>query len=451
MWLRSELQRSEQKFGLILRQVAALRRRRNLLALQEGIFVGFAVVIAAGAAMLLAAFRLDSAAFLITVAVLGCAAAMGLWFAARRAARMWTSAAQAASLADRRADLKERLGTLLAVAGKRQPPALWPYLVEDTLNMREAFAPERIERRRISQSIYVLLASCVFAALAAPLMFMPRHPVIASKGPAVDLTVPLDDLQVRTADPDWEAGTEVSADPETMRLLRQKAGAAGGSSQSQGSLSKLADAAASIAGRLQDRLTGRDRTESARIRLKLVQTLQSKPPIDDSPDLQLARRHKHKDKGAGIFDKEGRVRPRGPAPSVDPIETEDNEPENRRQLDAGHLGDTGRGEGSNGAHGGEAAEQSGGDEQGGGDASHGAGSDPEHLFGQATDTPLAAESFEVMINARPAQRGSSPGSRSYLPPKVRTSLNARQHPDEPLARGEVPAADRDVIRRIFER
>jgi hypothetical protein len=56
-----------------------------------------------------------------------------------------------------------------------------------------------------------------------------------------------------------------------------------------------------------------------------------------------------------------------------------------------------------------------------------------------------------MIAARPTQNGSPDESRSYLPPRIRAALNPEQHSDEPIARSQIPAQDRDTIKKVFER
>jgi hypothetical protein len=61
------------------------------------------------------------------------------------------------------------------------------------------------------------------------------------------------------------------------------------------------------------------------------------------------------------------------------------------------------------------------------------------------------ENFEIMIDARLSDRSPIASAQPYVPPKVKTALNVYQHPDEPLDRGTVPAADRDTIKRVFER
>jgi hypothetical protein len=87
----------------------------------------------------------------------------------------------------------------------------------------------------------------------------------------------------------------------------------------------------------------------------------------------------------------------------------------------------------------------------GGGSSHGAGSDPEHLFGPLAAQPLGSDSFKITIDAQPSDESSSPGAPAYIPPKIRVPLNSQQRDDEPIARAAVPAADQMTIKRVFER
>jgi hypothetical protein len=84
-----------------------------------------------------------------------------------------------------------------------------------------------------------------------------------------------------------------------------------------------------------------------------------------------------------------------------------------------------------------------------GGASHGAGTDPQGLYGQPDTDTQGESSFQIAIDARPGSSGHA-ADRAF-PPKVNAPLNTQQHPDEPIGRTAVPAEDRSTIKRIFER
>ncbi len=97
-----------------------------------------------------------------------------------------------------------------------------------------------------------------------------------------------------------------------------------------------------------------------------------------------------------------------------------------------------------------AGQQQGSSEEAGGQSA-GEGSDPDHLMGPPDAPSHKNENFEIMIDARLSERSPIASAQPYVPPKVKTDLNSYQHPDEPLDRGTVPAADRDTVKRVFER
>lgn len=447
----AQLRRSEEKAGQIYGQLASIRRRLNSLAFQRAAFTSLAFLIAGGAAVIYAAFLFSAARFLVTIALAVTVALFGSAIAIRRGWRAWMTPARAASLADTRAGMKGRLLTLAQGAKRWRDSRLWPYLVEDALALRTDFSPSRIEPRLISRAIFGLAAACVAALFAWHIARTHGESTLAKAASKdTEVTVPLDDLDVRMAEPgEGDDGTAVSADPETMRRLYEKAAAAQGEG---GSFASLASKAESLAGSLQDRLTGRKHQQDARIRLRLAQALSNQPPKEESADLKAARRRHLQHKDAAQFDKNGRLTgSSGPLPRIDPPE---DDREARDEFGGGERlnEDGGKGQTLNDRDSPQPGPQDAESEnEGGSGFSSGAGADPQHLFGNREEPPLTGEGFEIMVNARSSQKGDSEGSHSYMPPKIRSSLNPTQQPDEPLARGEVPSADREIVRRVFER
>jgi len=218
----SQDRRADEKLGQILGRVRSVRTRLNSLALQHAIFYTLAIAIACGAAVFAGAFLLPALVFLLgtsALVIIGCA---GLASAVGAGWRMRASAVRAAAIADDRAGLKGRLSTIVALANHQTSGPLWSYLVEDTLGYQEQFAAARIERRRVSRAIYPLAGAIVLAALALPVSKIKRAPQIAAGSGQDDLTVDLDDLHLRPADPGDESGMQVTADAATMRRLEDK-------------------------------------------------------------------------------------------------------------------------------------------------------------------------------------------------------------------------------------
>jgi len=370
--------------------------------------------------------------------LLGAALMVGLVRAIRRSSRMRATLDRAAAIADQRTGLKGRLTTVVSLApyatGRGQ---LWPYLLEDTLSLREEFAPAKVEPRRISRSIYGLLAYSLLAILVAGFALMERRVQTASKTAQADLEVDVNNLDVRPLDPELGTAVEVSGDPSAMRKLDQKLARAGqAQGESNSALGRLMGRARDLAGDIQDKMTGHDSRSRLRLRLTDSSGGNSGDDAADSP-------HTPPDGGAARSDRVGDNRAPGDSPSSQTTSSRSlagaapNPGEPAQDRAANNLADDPQAQGE-------------GDEQGTGGSSHGSGSDPEHLFGPAEEPPLGSEGFEIMVEARPAERGPR-SVQSYLPPRVRASLNPRQLPDQPIARSVVPDDDRAEVKRVFDR
>ena len=289
----SQDKRADEKLGQILGRVGSLRLRLNSLALQHAIFYTLAIAIAGGAAVFASAYLLSPLAFLVGTSVLLIIAVMGIAGAIAAGWRMRTSAVRAAAIADDRAELKGRLSTVVALAHEENRGTLWSYLVEDTLGYQEQFAAARIERRRVSRGIYALGAALLLAALVWPISKIRHAPQIIPGGEQDDLTVDLDDLHLRSAEPGDESGMQVTADPATMRRLEEKLArenAAGGETGGN-SLNQLVNRARDMAGNLQSKLTGQQMASKQRLNLRLADagSDQNQNEIHRAPDTRKNR------------------------------------------------------------------------------------------------------------------------------------------------------------------
>src|SRR5580693_9698721 len=248
----SQDRRADEKLGEILGRVGSVRIRLNSLAIQHAIFYTLAIVIACGAAIFVGAYLVSPLIFLVGAVVLVIVAASGIVSAMRAGWRMRASAAGAAAVADDRAELKGRLSTIVALAKNETRGPLWSYLVEDTLGYRDEFAAAKIERRRVSRAIYPLVAAMLVAALAYPISKIRHAPRINAGGnDQDDLTVDLDDLHLRPADPgDDSSGMQVTADAATMRRLEDKLARenAAGGDVAGNSMNSLVNRARDLAG-----------------------------------------------------------------------------------------------------------------------------------------------------------------------------------------------------------
>ena len=453
-----QTRKTEEKLGLIFGRIRSIRIRLNSLAWQRGAFGTLGWIIAIGAILVLAAFYLQPLMFLFAATALGLLAIAGITNSVRAAWRMHVNRGGAALIADRRADLKGRLETIIEL-GQRQKVIklrhspehllLWSYLIEDTLSRQEEFAPARIEARRVSRALYGFLGALVVAVAIIPLIARLHGKPIPLPANQDEMTVDLNDLHLRAADSDSDDGVEVHADARTMRRLQDKLaaeGAAGSGKSSDTPMDKMMNHAKDLAGRLQDKLTGR--TQRSRITLKLADNSQDLNSLEKRDPVKLNPRRKGEDADAH-FEHE-KV---GNDSSSMPNNMVPNDTENKSVTDgAGDETSTPEQRANPADNSGDkSADQVSSESSSNGGSAHGIGADPDTLFGNAADPKLGGQGFEISIDARSENKGPKAAGHAYLPPKVRTPLNSSQHPDEPIARASVPEEDRAAIKKVFER
>jgi len=452
--------KADEKLGLILGRIGSIRTRLNSLAWQRGTFGVLAWCIAVGAMLVLAAFYLQPLTFLLVAAILATVAIAGVSNSIRAAWRMHVNRAAAASVADRRADLKGRLETIVEM-GQRQKVVrlrhspehllLWSYLIEDTLSRQDDFVPAHIEARRISRSIYGFLGALIVAAATIPLITRLHGRPIPIPANQDEMTLDLNDLHLRAADSDSDDGVEVHADAATMRRLEDKLaaeGVAGSGRASDTPMDKMVNHAKSLAGRLQDKLTGRG-TQKSRITLKLADNSQEMNSLEKHDPPKLNPRRQGEDADAH-FERE-KTNSDSSFPNAGAMTT--NDPEKNNQGGSGIDENDTRQQRTNSpdSSGDKSSDQANSDQSSNGGFAHGIGADPDTLFGATADPKLGSQGFEISIDARSEVKGPKAAGHAYMPPKVRTALSANQHLDEPIARSPVPEEDRLAIKKVFER
>ena len=445
--------RGEDKLRLILDQVAAIRGRLNALALQQGLFGGLTFILCASVLIVGAAFAFSPLTFLLLGSAVTTAAVAGVARTAFGAWRMRTSDERAARIADERAALKSRLTTMVDAARVEQRSALWPYLVEDTLALREEFVAARIEPRRVSRWLWAALVSCAVAAVVMRLAYGVRTSRLIANNHIASVpgepTADLGDLDIRPADPSLEPGTEIDADPATMRKLAEKLREAQRGGQKGSPTSRLMANARDAAKALQNRLTGGKAAEPApRLRLtdrKGGSAGKGAAQNQDHPEANDTQENPQNPGSAQQQSDQNPTQPNSaPTPGVpdmsglaalNGLNSDDpdpngsvarNTPPNSRKLpQRGPMG--------------------------AGGSDHGSGSDPRHLYGEAEKPPLGNDTFKIPVEVGPSDDGSTNAAPASPPQRTKSTLNASQAPDEPFERASIPASDRVTIKRVFER
>ena len=458
--LQRRLSDREDGLGSIVSQLAKVKRRRNLLAIQQMAFSTLALLIGAGGLLVIAAFFLSPLRFLVLGLVLGLLLIVALPVAVASAARRFAGLGRMAAIVDEKADLNRRLSTLLVLAEQERDYPLWPFLVEDTLGRLDDFHPQRIEKRRFSRSIYGFAAACLVASLAGVMTYSARLHHEALRKMLKNFTLEIDPSEIAPSDGGTSEGTPLEGDPDALRSLADRLDAASQNnrSPSHGAINKLEKKATDLASSLQDKLTGRQFSDTPeKVKIKLAQALGDSPPPpeDNGSGANNSNSSKAGDRpNSSGSNASGSSRKSNPAVQP-PSDTEADSSASdhngtppktpmANSLETGGPEGPGTGDSLVPGH----KDGTTPDDNG---QTAGSGSDPEHLMGPPDAPSHKDDNFEIMIDARLSDRSPIASAQPYVPPKVKTTLSPYQHPDEPLDRGTVPAADRDTIRRVFER
>ncbi|HLK86884.1 MAG TPA: hypothetical protein VKT27_10290 [Candidatus Binataceae bacterium] len=448
--------RGEDKARLILDQVDAIRSRLNAIALQQGLFGGLTLILGAVALVVASAFLLGPLAFLMLGLVVVLATLAGVVRVVRGAWATSASNERAALIADRRAALKGRLSTMVDAARAGERSALWSYLVEDTLALRDEFVAAKIEPRRISRWLWTALASCAIAALVLRFAYRARSAQHAGGGSVAaapgEPSVDLGDLDIRPADPSNEPGAQIDADPATLQKLAEKLREAQRNGKTGNSSSRLMADARDIASALQNRLTGGRSAAQAWQRLKITDRKgvsggkhAADEPKSAANDRSAGGSQADAPNAADDQSEPNRSQPNGAATPAMP-DMSGQAALNGLNSDAPAPGNS---LGQNTPL--DARRVPPGGPLGTGGSAHGSGSDPQHLYGDSETPPLGSDTFKIPVEAAPSDDGTSNNAPAPPPTRARTALNAEQAPDEPFERASIPASDRVTIQRVFER
>jgi len=155
-------------------RVHLVRRRLNAFTLQHVAYLAGSIVILITAILIVVGIRAPATVFRvaawISIAAIAVTVALAAWWAARR----WIGLGDAAVLTDRRADLSDRLTTVVSLRSQPQASRFMPLLVTQALDLRERWRPRSIVPRGIPRSIFMFVAAL---ALLASTAFLERRGV----------------------------------------------------------------------------------------------------------------------------------------------------------------------------------------------------------------------------------------------------------------------------------
>jgi hypothetical protein len=164
-------------FAQVEARLRIVRRRLNLLTLQDALYLSGAVATLAGALLVVLALR-GRASFFAAAAWAAIAAIVAATIAATlRIRRRWLSFEQVIRLADRQAALDDRLATLLLDPRRTDASRLKDILLEQILAATPRWDVDSLAPRRVPRSLFALAASLAALIVAS---FFVRPPALPS-------------------------------------------------------------------------------------------------------------------------------------------------------------------------------------------------------------------------------------------------------------------------------
>jgi hypothetical protein len=430
-------------------RLRALRRRLNSVTAQHSIYLGLSsvgllvsVVIVVGLRAPAAIFHIVAcgSALLVMIIAVAC-----LGYARRR----WLDVRRAAHLVDTRAQLTDRLSTLVDLRLRPRPSRFAPVLVAQALALGARWQARQIAPRRIPRSILLLLASLLALATTA---FVERRtpPAVPSATTATAERL----AEVRpgaTSGAQSNSGTQPAEQPGTAGGLQPPTtvlppgdfpGRATGSGAGQGQSWNLSPS-----------------SEEARPRPSLTDQLQQTIRHafhGDAPEQssQLAS-------PSGINSQHDRTASADRNPKPD----RGNQPDDAASRKADSPGgQKGLGQSKSGTRGGQP--QTGSDApqnfQGSSPAA-GKGSNPQGLMDPKAPAALAGQGeskrFKLAITSfllpvpQQAEHQPRAGGRAGAAESGGSgaALNERQIADDAVRKAEIPPEDEDLVRRVYSR
>jgi hypothetical protein len=209
-------------FAQVEERLRIVRRRLNLLTLQDAIYRSGSLVALAAALLVALAMRGGTSFFAVAVWAAAAAVAAAIAAAGLRIRRHWLSRDQVARFADRQAGLDDRLTTLLDP--RRRPSRLHGLLLEQIFAATPRWDVDTLAPRRVPRSLPILAAS--LAALLFTSYFA-RAP--ATPRSAATLPPHVNSMKTEAAGPSrgLESGRADAPDPARAVSALQAVGVAG--------------------------------------------------------------------------------------------------------------------------------------------------------------------------------------------------------------------------------
>jgi hypothetical protein len=167
-------------FAQVEHRLGTVRRRLNLVTLQDAAYLAGTLVALAAALVISVAVRGQATLFAVAVWAAAAAVTTALVGATLRVRRRWLSVEQAVRFADRRAALDDRLATLLLDPARARDSRLRDILLAQILAATPRWDVETLAPRRVPRSLYALLAALAALVATSFLVRPPATPQSAS-------------------------------------------------------------------------------------------------------------------------------------------------------------------------------------------------------------------------------------------------------------------------------
>jgi hypothetical protein len=461
-------------FAQVEHRLGVVRRRLNLVTLQDAVYLGGSLVALAAALVIAAAVR--GRGTLLVVAVWAAAATVtaALVAATLRVRRRWLSVEQVVRFADRRAALDDRLATLLLDPARARASRLRDILLEQILAVAPRWDVDTLAPRRVPRSLFALLAA--LSALIAT-SFLVRPPATPQPASTAMRPRPADESSAAGVLRPHPAGSRPGNTATlTSRSVSEHGGVGveqvGGSGAAEGSHPETTDerAVRLTAKSGPQRADHSDNPGSEKGSSNAMSSLAPPHPTGSSPNLAEGARD-------GMAEKpQGAIRQAMGAPDANQGERGENPGRQHQearadQLDSGSREQSGHGQTESPSEGGRADKAPAPDAQAsipdaGSAASPGgqAGQAVTELFSkdgglgmtgrESPSMPLKLGAFAAMQPSQVEPQRQPPtnplafssGGLGAPPP-----LSDEQIPDAPLQKADVAPEHEAVVRRIFTR
>ena len=167
-------------FAQVEDRLRSIRRRLNLLIVQDAVYVGSSAVVIAAALVIAFAVWRGVQSSVDSLWMAGLAGTIVVGACILRMQRRWLTREAVVHLADRRAALDDRLATLLLDPPASRSSGLYNVLLDQILAAAPRWDVDVLAPRRVPHSIFILAAALAVLAITAYFARPPAHPLSAA-------------------------------------------------------------------------------------------------------------------------------------------------------------------------------------------------------------------------------------------------------------------------------